>query len=274
MQEVKMPKLSHILFNPKKAQRHPFEIIILVFIYTSVSLFLSLWILPDHASISMVFLSVISCLYLVQSAFIREENKESDFTEESTLLKGHLKILWFLSLIFIGFLLAFTFWSIVLPQEIMTDTFSVQETTFTQIRALTGMAYSPGSAFSVILLNNLRVLLLSLILALFYGAGSVFILAWNASIIGFIIGSLVRNTLGLASIPYAFLKFALHGVPEILAYIAAALAGSILFVAVVRGDIKKGKAKRLFLDFIIITAISVALLVLAALLETYVSVHI
>lgn len=269
-----MAKLSHILFSPKKAERHPIEILLLVFIYTSISIFLSLWILPDYASISMVFLSVISCLYLIQSAFIIEESKEDNAKNESWLLKEHLRILNFVLLIFFGYLLAFTFWSITMPQELNTRTFLVQEEAFSQIRALTGMAIDSDSPFSIILFNNLRVLLLSLIMALFYGAGSVFILAWNASIMGYIIGSLVRNTLGLASIPYAFLKFAIHGIPEIFAYIMAALAGGLLFVAIVRGDLKKGKAKRLIIDTGIIILLSVILLVVAAFLEVYVSANI
>jgi len=110
-----------------------------------------------------------------------------------------------------------------------------------------------------------------LILALFYGAGAIFILAWNASIMGYIIGDLIRNSLGLAALPHAFLKFFLHGIPEIIAYLAAALAGSILFVSVIRGDLKKDRIKRTITDIIIILIISVVLLVIAAAIETYIS---
>ncbi|MBU0907710.1 MAG: stage II sporulation protein M, partial [Nanoarchaeota archaeon] len=79
--------------------------------------------------------------------------------------------------------------------------------------------------------------------------------------------------LGLASLPYAFLKFFIHGIPEILAYFAAALAGSILFITVIRGDIKKDRIKRTFIDISIITIISIILLVIAAGIEAYISPH-
>jgi len=265
-----MARISSLLFSPKKAERHPLEIFAIVIIYTSVSIFLSLWILPNHASLAMVFLSIISCLYLVQSTLIVEETKESSYKSESWILKEHAKTLWFFMIIFFGFLAAYIFWMLVLPNSMTSQIFEIQSSTFEEIRSITGRVTSP-EAFSIILSNNLRVLLLSMILALFYGAGSLFILAWNASLMGYIIGNLVRNSLGLISLPYAFLKFFIHGIPEIMAYFTAALAGSILFIAVIRGDLKKDKLKKTLLDVTIITITSVGLLILAAAIETYIS---
>ncbi|MBU0978162.1 MAG: stage II sporulation protein M [Nanoarchaeota archaeon] len=267
-----MAKISSILFSPKKAERHPLEIFFVVIFYTSISIFLSLWILPNQASIAMVFLSIIACLYLVQSTLIVEENKEKNENTESFLLKEHTKTLGFFMMIFFAFLIAFTFWMLVLPSSMTSQIFNLQSATFEDIQTITGRVTAP-EAFSIILSNNLRVLLLSIVLALFYGAGALFILAWNASLMGYIIGSLVKNSLGLASLPYAFLKFFIHGIPEILAYFAAALAGSILFITVIRGDIKKDRIKRTFIDISIITIISIILLVIAAGIEAYISPH-
>lgn len=268
-----MARISSILFNPKKAERHPLEVFLLVFFYTSLSIFLALWILPNQASIAMVFLAIISCLYLVQSTIFVEEEQEKDENSESFLLVRHAKTLWFFLIIFFGFLVAYTFWMLVLPASFTTEIFQLQSATFEEIQMITGRVTAPD-AFSIILSNNLRVLLLSLILALFYGAGSLFILAWNASLMGYIIGGLVKNSLGYASLPYAFLKFFIHGIPEILAYFVAALAGSILFVSVVRGDFKKHRTKRMFIDILVLLVVSVILLVLAAGIEAYISPHI
>lgn len=268
-----MARISSILFNPKKAERHPLEIFGLVFFYTSISLFLALWILPEQASIAMVFLSIIACLYLVQSVVIVEESKEKDENTESFLLKEHAKTLWFFMIIFFSFLAAYTFWMLVLPESMTSQVFQLQSATFEEIQMITGRVTAPD-AFSIILSNNLRVLLLSLILALFYGAGSLFILAWNASLMGYIIGGIVKNSLGYASLPYAFLKFFIHGIPEILAYFVAALAGSILFIAIIRGDMKKHRLKRMAIDFVTLIAIAVILLIVAAGIEAYISPHI
>lgn len=268
-----MVRISSILFNPKKAKRHPLEVFAIVFFYTSISIFLALWILPNQASVAMVFLSIIACLYLVQSTIFVEEELEKDENSESMLLKRHAKTLWFFMIIFFAFLAAYTFWMLVLPTSLTADIFQLQSATFEEIRMITGRVTAP-EAFSIVLSNNLRVLLLSIVLALFYGAGSLFILAWNASLMGYIIGGIVKNSLGYASLPYAFLKFFIHGIPEILAYFVAALAGSILFVSMVRGDFKKHRIKRIFGDVAVLLIISILLLIVAAGIEAYISPHI
>jgi uncharacterized membrane protein SpoIIM required for sporulation len=268
-----MFKLSDILLSPRKAKRHPFEVIFVGFFYATISLFLSLWIFPDYASLLMVFLTVISCIYIVQGILIVEENEEDNIKSEQSTLKEHSRTLWFFLLLFLGFLFAFVFWTVVLPTTTTNVLFEMQQKSVSSIQAISGNAVS-SSNFEIILSNNLRVLLLSLVFALFYGAGAIFILAWNASIMGFVIGNLARNSLGLGALPLAFMKYFVHGIPEMLAYFAAALAGGILFMAVLRGDFKKDKLKRMLIDTFVLVIVSLLLLVGAALLEVYVSPHI
>ncbi len=265
-----MFKLSHILFSAKRAERHLLEVFAVGFFYASLSLLISLWLLPEYSSLIMVFFTVISCLYLMQGFLIREEKKERNFNDESWLLKQHSRtILSFMSLFF-GFLLAYLFWTIVLPDQFVSTVFNIQNNAFESIRAISGNSVAPN-AFKIIFFNNLKVLLLSLLLAVFYGAGAIFVLAWNASMMGYVIGVLAKNHLGLVALPYALLKYSLHGIPEMLAYLTASLAGSILFFAIIKGDIREGRAKRIFTDVFIIILISVALLFVSALIESYIS---
>jgi stage II sporulation protein M len=266
-----MFKLSQILLSPKKAERHPIEILLVGFFYASLSLVLSYWIFPEYSSLVMVFLTVISCLYLIESLIIMEENKEDDYSSEYNTLRRHMKTIYFLIMLFLGFLLAFTFWTLILPEHLSVQIFSSQSQSIEQIKSLTGSSISQTNDFQTILLNNLRVLLLSLVLALFYGAGAIFVLAWNASIMGFAIGELTKNTLGLIALPHSFLRYFLHGIPEMAAYFLAALAGGIVFISLVRGDLKKGKAKRILYDFIILVALSMIILIIAAFIESFVS---
>jgi len=264
-----MFKLSDSLLSPKKSERHPIEIIFIGFFYASISLLLSLWIFPEYASISMIFLSIIACLYLVQGVLIVEEDEENETTPEIKTLEKHSKTLVFFTLLFLGFLFAFIFWTITLPENISSTAFALQESSIPAIQSITGYSTSSEN-FSIIIFNNIRVLALSVIFALFYGAGAIFILAWNASIMGFVIGSLVKN-LGLTTLPYAFLKYFLHGIPEMMAYFAAALGGGILFIALIRGDLHGEKAKKTFKDVFITLILSIFLLIIAALIEVYIS---
>ncbi len=265
-----MFKLSDILLNPKKSKRHPIEIILLGFFYVSVSLLLSLWIFPEYSSLLMVFLSVIACLYVAEGVLIMEEDKEKKADSESWILKEHLKALWFFILLFLGFVFAFAFWTIALPESLSSVVFNLQKSSLPAIESITGNATS-NEVLQVILFNNLRVLLLALLFSLFYGAGAIFILAWNASIMGFVIGSLTKNSLGIAALPYAFLKYFMHGIPEMLAYFAAALAGGIIFMAIIRRDIEKDRIKRTLRDTSLLIAASILLLIIAALVEVYIS---
>ncbi len=265
--------MLNILFNARKAERHPLEMMLIGFVYSSLSIFISLWIFPDYSSLTMVFFTVFSCLYVVQGAIKLEEKKLEDYNTETWTLKHHIKPLLFILFLFLGFVFSFAFWAFVFPPAKSAVLFSLQASIVEEIRALsvTGNVFSQ-SPFLVILENNLNVLFISLIFAFFYGAGAIFIIAWNASVMGFVIGELARSTLGIASLPIAFTKYFLHGIPEMIAYLIAAFAGGLLYIAVLRGDLlTKGKTKRIILDTIILILISVLFLVFAALIEIYIS---
>lgn len=265
--------MASILLSPKRAEKHPVEMGILGFLYTSLAIALSAWIFPDYASLVMVFLTVLPCVYIVQGVLRREESKEKDYLCEEWLLKEHSKCLIFLLFLFLGFVFAFAFWTLVLPHETVSLIFELQNSVVQGIREMvaTGNATS-NEAFWIIILNNFKVLFISLVFAFFYGAGAIFILVWNASVMGFVIGDLARQTLGFAALPIAFTKYFLHGIPEMLAYLIVSLAGGIAYIAAWKGHfLKKGRLKRLILDSIVLVLISAALLFIAAAIEIFIS---
>jgi uncharacterized membrane protein SpoIIM required for sporulation len=261
-----------LLFNPQKAERHPFEIIFIGIFYSSLSVFLGLWIFKDHASLAIIFLTTLSCLYVVQGAIKMEEKKENNWNSEKWLLKQHKPIVILILSLFIGFTISSVLWAFFLPAETSATVFELQSASIQQIKLITGNAVSPTSSIVQIFTNNLNIVLISLVFALFFGAGVIYILAWNASVMGFVIGTISRETFGLVALPVAFLKYFLHGIPEILAYILASIAGGILYFAFIKGDLtNKNKIKRITIDIISLLAISVFLLIISAVLEVYVS---
>ena len=258
-----------ILFNAKRAERHPVEMMLIGFFYATISILLSLFILPEYASLVMVFFTVISCLYVVQKAIISEEIKDKYYKSEEKMMKSHVEALKFLMFLFFGFVIAFTLWTIILPHSFVSASFNLQSASINEIKSLTGNAFS-DSGFYPIIINNLKVAFISFLLALFYGAGAIFVLVWNASIMGFMIGDLARNTLGLVSLPSIFLKYFLHGFPEMIAYFVAALAGGILFISLIKGDLLI-KPKKIAFDVVLLILAAIFLLIFAALIEVYVS---
>ncbi|MFW6283477.1 MAG: stage II sporulation protein M [Minisyncoccales bacterium] len=259
------------LFSSQKSERKLIEIFLIGFFYASISILLSLWVFPQNSSLAMVFLSVLPIIYVLQATLRKEEQKEEDFNSEKWLLKQHLNKMIFFFFLFLGFVFAFGIWAFALGPEKTSIIFEVQTETVEHINHLTGGSILEGTFFKI-LSNNLKVMLFSIIFALFYGAGAIFILAWNASVMGLVIGVLARNTFGLSALPLAFTKYLIHGIPEMFAYLCAAIAGGIFFIAVLNEDIlKEGKRKRVLIDISCMIALSIGLLVIAAIIEIYVS---
>jgi len=116
------------------------------------------------------------------------------------------------------------------------------------------------------------------ILSTIFGAGAIFILTWNASVIavyvGFGINSFIRDGVSpeiayLLGVPAGLGSIALHGVPEIGAYFVAALAGGMLSVGIIREKFK-GHFEKIFIDSVIFLGIAEVLIIIAAFLEAYV----
>ena len=175
-----------LLIGPRVAEQKPWQMIFFGMLYASIGLFLSLWVFPAYASIVMVFLTVLASLYLVQRALRLEEHKDMKIKEELLLLKEHGRALAFLMFMFIGFVLAFSLWYMVLPTDMVNQVFDVQIKTIQQINTISSVdasAVQQAGLFNKIFSNNIQVLLFSILFAFFYGAGAVFILVWNASVV-------------------------------------------------------------------------------------------
>lgn len=276
-----------MLVNPRKAERKPWELFFVGLVYSSVALFLSLYIFKQYVGIVMVFLTTIACTYLVQGTLRREEKRDVASYHELDLLKAHGPALSYFMFLFLGFVVSFSLWYVVMPQAFSSQVFSIQEETIRCINSVgvEGCLSDPVDSFLAILLNNVKVLLFVLIFAFFYGAGSVFILAWNATVVAAAIGIFVRNslsnaaaTLGLASISDYFssyslglLRYLTHGSLEILAYFIAALAGGIISIAVARHSFNSPDFRKVIWDSVDLIALSVGTLFLAAIVEVFVT---
>jgi uncharacterized membrane protein SpoIIM required for sporulation len=271
--------LESLIF-PEKAEHNPGELFFLGALYVTVGILLALWIFKSEASMIMVLLTVIACIPLVYKTFKREESKDKFIYEERKLLREHGKALKFLMYLFFGFIVAYALWFIFLPNDISSSLFKVQLATINQINAkatmgLTGNLIS-NNIFFQILFNNLNVLFFSILFAFFYGAGAIFILTWNGSVVGAAIGDFARTKIAnvnsyFITIPIAIGRYMTHGFFEILAYFVGGLAGGIISVAIINHDINSDKFKIIMKDSLDLIIISVILLVFAAFVEVFIT---
>lgn len=277
------------IINPLRAEQIPWRLFFIGFLYSSVGMLLSLWVFEEEASMVMVFLTVIAAVPLLYSTMKLEEEKDIKIESERKLLKEHSRAISFLVFLFLGMTAAFTLWYIILPASTTTSLFSVQSDMIGGLnQRLTGGATGSATGallFGRIFLNNVKVLVFCILFSFLYGAGAIFILTWNASVIGAAIGNFVKVHLstyaaqagfgGIASYFSAtslgILRYSLHGIPEILAYFVAGLAGGIISVAVIRHNYTTKSFERILFDSSDLILIAILILLIAAGIEVYIT---
>ncbi len=271
--------------SPFKAEKKPWELFFIGFLYSTVALFLSNWIFREQASFLMVFLTVMAAIPLLYNTFKIEEKKDSLLKGERTLLKEHSKVISFLMFMFLGFVIGYVTWYLLLPASFVNDSFHVQTQTIQSIRAQISGGYSSLNTFKFILLNNLKVMVFCILFSFLYGVGAIFILTWNASVIAAAIGNYIRSNLSLYAhkigiekvatysqiISLGLSRYMIHGIPEIAAYVIAGFAGGIISVAVIRERFGTKNFEKVILDASDMILIAVALLIVATVLEVYVT---
>lgn len=272
------------LIGPKKAERHPLELFFLGALYASVAMFISMQIFDTYAGLIAVFLTVIAAMPLIYSTMKYEEKKDTHLEGgERRLLKEHSRAILFFMTMFLGMTVAFSLWYILLPAETVQHIFSVQAQTINKINSVSGSFSADMTIFSRIFFNNIKVLVFCILFSFFYGAGSIFILTWNASVISVAIGNLFRNGIGAYADHVGWAKlggyfhiysvslgrYLIHGAPEILAYFVGGLAGGIISVAIIRHDFRSGKFGKILLDVSDMVLIAIGILFVAGILEVY-----
>ncbi|MCK4521198.1 MAG: stage II sporulation protein M [Nanoarchaeota archaeon] len=265
------------LISPLKAEKKPWDMLFHGFLYNTIAIFLALWIFEQYASLVMVFLTVIACVPLMYSTIKIEEKKDITIYSEKTLLKEHAKALSFFMYLFLGIMLSVSLWYVILPTSIHHALFSIQTETIEAINyQITGNVTQEVSIFLKIFLNNMRVLVFCLLFAFIYGAGAIFILTWNASVIGVAIGNFIRSNIGKYStyfhiVPLAVLRYMTHGLFEIGAYFMVGLAGGIISIAVIRHDFGTKRFEHILLDSVDLIILSIVFLLIAAITEVYIT---
>jgi uncharacterized membrane protein SpoIIM required for sporulation len=283
--------MFEMLVSPKEAEKRPERLFLIGFFYATLSLVITYFLFSKndtfakHSSILLITFCVMFSIPFMYFLLRVSEFKEIMHGKGKTLFKEHYKSIIALLFLFVGFTAAFTLSNLVLPQESVGKLFGSQIKDFCRINmpsqleqclekygiegiGMTGFAISGQREVSEIFINNMYVLLFVLIFSLALGAGAIFILAWNASVIGTAIGMIVKTSLGNIGVLVAYF---IHGIPEIAAYFFAALAGGIVSVAIIRKDLDKEKSKNIFTDFFILMIIAIIILLIASILEVYIS---
>ncbi|MDO8538338.1 MAG: stage II sporulation protein M [archaeon] len=281
------------LIQSKTLLRHPITTMILAIILSSASMWLAYATFPNSASILSLAFITIGFMPVMFRVLQREEKEESHVHASSlTFIERHFHLIKVFAFFFIGLMLSYSFWYVVLPNDVKSSIFKEQESTLKgieQLRAqLTGYAILNGKSCSndffcwmeIVFINNSIVLFLAIILSFAFAAGSIFLLGWNASIIGVVIGKDILAVLpsysgfGLLAPFLAYLHgfynavgLVPHGVPEILGYLVGAIAGGIISVTITKRHLHKGEFEIMAKDAAVLIIIALLLLLIGAVIE-------
>lgn len=242
------------------------------FVYMLVGIFLGVWKFSSNSGLFAVFFTVVAGLPLFYSTIVNEELVDFEKKSEWGVLKSHLNVFKIFLMFFLGVLFASTLVGLVFNPIFVENTFDSQSDAIRQINpSLVGNAISNSDAFFDIFLHNLEILILCIFFSFLYGAGAIFILTWNASIVGVAISKFILSQTGpyALNVGYGLLRFLLHGIPELLAFIIAGLAGGIISVAIIRHHLSSKKAQNIIIDSAVLIVISISLLLLAAIIEVF-----
>ena len=268
------------LINPFTLKKRPWEMFIAGFFYSLVALFLSYLVFREVSGLLMIFLIIMSVLPVLYTTIKEEEEIDMRYHREWDMLKEHSRALIFLLALFMGITMALSLCYVFLPSGMTEVIFNLQNKAIYDINVnILGHVTSFG-LFQKILFNNLKVMFFCLAFAFLYGAGAIFILTWNASVISAAIGNLIKTELAKASsviglnsaasyfsvTAFSFMRYMTHGIFEIAAYFIAGLAGSIISVAVIKKDLDNDKV---IFDATELIILSLAILIIAAVIEVF-----
>ncbi|MBW2967721.1 stage II sporulation protein M, partial [Candidatus Woesearchaeota archaeon] len=277
------------IVRPIRAVSKPWQLFFFGIMVASIGLFIGYWIFRDKADLVMIFLTAFACIPLMFHAIRNEEKEDIKLETELSMLKKHSRVLLFYTALFLGMVVAYSTWYVVLPTDMSHTLFQQQITTIAQINA----PYQPNvvgdavhtTLFNRIFFNNIKVMIFCVLFAFFYGAGAIFILAWNASVVAAAVGNLIKLGLvkyigygGFAkmaattqTVTYSFGRYLFHGVPEMMAYMVAGLAGGIISVAVINKHFKDQNFQKIILDASTLLMIAIAIVFIAAVMESYIT---
>jgi len=282
--------MFEMLINPVKAEKRPWEMFFIGAFYATLSLFLVQWIfsgdpvLSNYSGILIVTFCVMFTIPFLYFAIKYEEEKDLQNVGFFRLLKEHGRALTYLLFLFMGFVVAFSFWYIVFEDgnqnfraQIETYCLINRPTNFEQCISDYGIGHearttgflSAKDKIVNIFINNVYVLIFTLLFSLIFGAGAIFILAWNASVISAAIGIFSKGS--LANLPLGVARYMIHGLPEIASYFVGALAGGIISVAIIKHDLRSDKFWTILQDSLNLIIVAVFILFIAALMEVFIT---
>ncbi len=288
------------ILGEAQVRRHPLYILFLSIAFSSISIWVSYFTFPESSSILSLAFITIGMMPVMFLIFTAEEEEEAAHPgSAATFIERHFDIIAIYSWFLIGLIFSYSMWYVALPQKEASfclgegicmampakeKVFKEQEQTFDafqSIRQSIGTAKATEavnprgsdfwSVFMLIFTNNASVFGLAVLFSFIFGAGAIFLLAWNGSFIGVVVGKEMLRSDVLSGM-FIVVGLLPHGIPEFIAYFMGAIAGGIISAAISKKSYHKYEFEVIAKDVLVLIAIAYAILLLGALIETWIIV--
>jgi len=261
--------------NIKFFEKRPYAAMILGAVYVFVAFFTSKIFFPTMISVSMLFLVTLLLVPTVLKLIYVEEKRESRDGSRN-FLRDHRDVFEIYLFLFIGIFVALIFLGLFYG----TQNFDYQlkflqnqeglSSELVKTKTEMGIVISPSNFFAL-LQSNLTVIIVSFLLSFFYGAGAMFLIVLNASVFSTFIMFIMKELPTVINKTSILLIFMVHTVPELFGFLLAAVAGGVLSKALLQEKFLSDRFRNVVKDSFLIFFLAVVIIIIAALLETYVT---
>jgi len=283
--------MLEVIVYPKEARRRPWEMIFVGLLYSSLSFLIVNWIfaqdvvLSRYSGLLVVMFSVLFSITFIYYSIRLDERRNIKDDSEIKAIYDDWKILSMFLYLFVGFIIGFTFWQVIIPSHInfnsqietycvlnnplqyenCLDNYKINET-------IQDIETKPQGNFFSIFSNNVYVAIFTLVFALVFGAGVIFLISWNASVVSSVIALSIKYK--LSNLPLGLTRFLVHGIPEIAGYFIVAMAGGMTSIAIsnyLRKKISKDNLLKIIQRSSYLLIIGIIVLAIASLIEIYIT---
>ncbi len=288
------------ILSDRVARKHPVDLLFVSFLMSTIAMWASYYVFKETTSVLTLAFVTMGLMPLIHTIFIEEEDEEAEEQGPATgFLNRHFDIIKILGWFFIGLVLSSAFWYVMLPTSkeelcvagicipapLRGKVFAEQEKTYQFIVGkVTGVAgLITGNATREACLGNYRnlwgctefiytnnavVLGLAILFSFIWGAGTLFLLGWNASVIGVFMGKEILDNGPFAGLMKAF-GYLPHGLPEILAYFIGSVAGGIISVVPATVKNRRHEFQQIAKDVLFLLVLAYIMLFVGAIIEAY-----
>lgn len=270
------------LFKVKLVQHRRYLAFFFGFIYTFVGYLIAKVFFANAISVAMLFLCTLLLiptlmkLLSIEERLERKEGVKHFFHNHKDIFETYLFTFLgvFVAYVALGFMIMGNPESFAHAFEFQLNFLNAQEgVTPAAITNFLENLNTPtaGHLFSL-MASNLLVVFLCFLLSFLYGASAIFLIMLNASVFStfvLLVAEYLTATVSRTILVMSLLL--IHLIPEVSGFLLAAIAGGVLSKAFMKENVKSKAFKNVVKDATFMLLISCCLIILAAILEAYVT---